>query len=197
MGGTGLYIDSLIKGYTLVESNTRNRDALDKLSVEQLQGLISKETLGLLNNSDRNNPRRLIRVIEKSEHIGSNNEDFELENLILYPLYHWEELKLKIDKRVERMFADGLVEETKGLLLKGLTDDSESLKIMGYKQVVEYLKNKIDLNTCIERVKIAHKQYAKRQKTWFEGSGRGYKLNKYSNIEEALKLSDKFIKNEI
>jgi len=197
VGGTGLYIDSLIKGYLLKDSNTESRGVLNKLSVRELQQKISDKTLESLNESDRSNPRRLIRVIEKSEHIDFENTDLGLNSFILYPDYKWEELKYKIDQRVDEMFKNGLVEETNNLINEGLSQESDSLKIMGYKQVVQLLNKEIDLNSCIERVKIAHKQYAKRQRTWFEGIGRGYKLNKYSNTDEALRLSKSFLNDEV
>lgn len=197
VGGTGLYIDSLVKGYLLADSNTKDRSNLENLNVAELQKLITKETLNTLNESDRSNPRRLVRVIEKFEHVDFKNMDLGLETFILYPNYNWEDLKQKIDFRVEKMFKEGLIEETKSLIDSGLAKDSDSLRIMGYKQVVEFLNNEIDLNSCKERVKIAHKQYAKRQRTWFEGVGRNYKLNKYSNSDEALNLSESFLKDEV
>ncbi|MEO6728357.1 MAG: tRNA (adenosine(37)-N6)-dimethylallyltransferase MiaA [Candidatus Dojkabacteria bacterium] len=197
VGGTGLYIDSLVKGYLLSDSEAKDRTELDKLSVLELQNQIEPEVLNKLNNSDQNNPRRLIRVIEKSGELGIKSTNLGIETFIVYPNYDWEKLKLKIDTRVEKMFDGGLIKETQDILSKGYTKDSYGLMIMGYKQVVEYINNEIDLNTCKERVKIAHKQYAKRQRTWFEGEGRNYNLNRYSNTEEALKLSGKFIIDEI
>lgn len=197
VGGTGLYIDSIVKGYELVESNNLDREKLEKLSVVELQSLISKDSLAKLNSSDLNNPRRLIRVVERSEHIGTVSTEWDIMSLILYPIYDWEVLKNKLDLRVEHMFENGIIEETKNLISMGLPIDSESLKIMGYKQVVEYLNKRIDLNTCKERVKIAHKQYAKRQRTWFEGAGRNYSLNRFENIDDAIKFTNNFINNEI
>lgn len=197
VGGTGLYIDSLIKGYVLNEGNNDKRKELENLTTKQLQKLISEESLNQLNNSDKNNPRRLIRVIEKNENTEVENVDFNIQSQILYPEYDWEDLKLKIDKRVEDMFNQGLIEETKALIENGLSLESEAFKIMGYKEVIMFLNKEIDLNTCKERVKIAHKQYAKRQRTWFEGEGRDYKLNKFSSTDNALELAEKFISDEV
>ncbi|MFS8131479.1 MAG: tRNA (adenosine(37)-N6)-dimethylallyltransferase MiaA [Candidatus Dojkabacteria bacterium] len=196
VGGTGLYIDSIVRGYDLSSTNLKEREMLDGFTVSQLQNLISSTTLDQLNNSDRNNPRRLVRIIEKGDITKKSNLELGLNTFILYPMYNWDELKLKIDLRVDEMFNEGLIEETKGLLEKGYSEESDGLKIMGYKQVIEFLNKKIDLNTCKERVKIAHKQYAKRQRTWFEGNGRNYNLNKYSDSSEALRLAENFLINE-
>lgn len=193
VGGTGLYLDSLIKGYKLNNTEDKRNSDLENLTVEEMQKMISIEVLESLNNSDKNNPRRLIRIIEKQENIQTEKIDLNIETFILYPEYDWENLKLRIDERVEKMFDNGLIEETQDLLKKGYSEDSAGLEIMGYREVVAYLKKQIDLQTCKERVKIAHKQYAKRQRTWFEGEGRAYSLNKYSNLDEALKLAKKFL----
>jgi len=206
VGGTGLYIDSLLKRYSLDEEvvDSKKREMLDKLDIKELQDLLKERNRNLfdnLNNSDQNNPRRLIRLIEKIEaekiRINKNKLDpdyINLENnnintkesdnlifnrsdyLFFYPKYKWEDLKLQIEKRVEEMFKEGLVLETQNILDLGFTKDSIALQGIGYKEVISYLNKEINLEKTIELVKIGHKQYAKRQRTWFEGKGRGYNL---------------------
>jgi tRNA dimethylallyltransferase len=193
VGGTGLYIDSLIKDYDLKENNydPALRTKLENKTVKELLDILKTENLKLLtrlNESDRLNPRRLIRLIEKSylENISINTShesiklskkaDYEI--LFLYPEYNWEALKARIDKRVEQMFREGLVDETKDVLNMGFKPNSVALQGIGYRQVLEYLDKKISLEQCIELVKTAYKQYARRQRTWFEGTNRKYNLTR-------------------
>lgn len=199
VGGTGLYIDSLVRNYiqTDIESDPDLRNELNNLTLEELRERIKKEDYESLNDSDKQNPRRLIRIIEKesSNQYGELSESI-YDYLILYPKYVWEELKEKLDKRVEHMFEYGLVNETKLVLKKGFSRTDPGLQVMGYKEVQDYLEEKITIDQCIDLVKIAHRQYAKRQRTWFEGIGRNYDLKKVDkNIDAiaAVKLFTKFV----
>jgi tRNA dimethylallyltransferase len=223
VGGTGLYIDAVMKNYDLhsglnpgsnIKVDSGKRKELEGKSVEELQKILQTtnfELLTKLNNSDINNPRRLIRLIErnstkKSEISSRTKSENKYETLFLYPSYDWEELKRKIENRVEQMFnlkaatsivaPHNIVEETKKVLEMGFSKDSIALQGIGYREVLEYIDNKIDLPKCIELVKISHRQYAKRQKTWFESGGRGYELIKVTNFTEALdKVRSLLIKN--
>src|SRR5260221_6942110 len=116
VGGTGLYIDAIIKNYELLitdyELDPEYRNQLNNLTVKELQIELqaqSPKLLAQLNDSDRNNPRRLIRIIEKSKSneskAGKRLSAFvDYDYLFLYPKYDWEELKSKIENRVEQMF---------------------------------------------------------------------------------------------
>lgn len=181
-GGTGLYLDSLIKGYVLVPQGPDSllRQELSELSLVELQNRlqnINSEVYAKLNDSDSHNPRRLIRLIEKNlvpyPVVSPNNSN--LDSLILYPKYNREELYKKIDMRVEFMFEQGLVAEVKSLLSQGY-EKSPALMGIGYKEVRAYLNGTLDLNQCKIQIKQGHKNYAKRQITWFEGAGRNYDL---------------------
>jgi tRNA dimethylallyltransferase len=201
VGGTGLYIDAIIKSYQLPVASSQKdfkyRRYLETLSIEELQNQLSaldSKLFTSLNNSDKNNPRRLIRLIEKvknnqltedsSHRTTEETGDWMLETgntIFLYPEYSWEELKEKIENRVDLMFKEGIIDETKKVLSMGYPKDSVALQGTGYKEVIKYLDNEISLEECVNLVKTSHKQYARRQRTWFEGKGRGYKLIKVEN----------------
>ncbi len=194
VGGTGLYIDSILKNYNLEESidyNPEYRKELESLTLEELQKKVSDLGINLsavLNKSDQQNPRRLIRILEKlsSKNPASSSQetiqlkDSNYDTLFLYPEFNWEDLKKKIENRVDDMFKEGIIEEARRVLEMGYPKDSIALQGLGYKQILDYLDQKISLEDCIESVKIAHKQYARRQRTWFEGKSRGYALKKVS-----------------
>lgn len=190
VGGTGLYIDSLIKNYSFEYNYQISEDQvlqLQKLDINNLncvQKYFSENLTKIwsdLNYSDQNNLRRLQRIIQKLTNVSSEEQKTNsvLTNYTFYyPIYDWEDLKLKIDKRVEDMFQEGLIDETKNLIKNGYNTSLPAFQIMGYKEVIQYLNNEITLNKCIELVKIAHKQYARRQRTWFEGNVRNYNLTR-------------------
>lgn len=199
VGGTGLYIDAIIKNYKIQKSDQNDtlRQELAEKNIDELQNMIPSQKLNELNNSDINNPRRLIRLIEKqsesqdTEDINESNPKYEA--LFLYPNYNWDELKTRIEDRVDKMFENGLVEETKKVLEMGYRDSDPGLQIMGYSQVIKALSGEFDINKAKELTKFAHKQYAKRQKTWFEGAGRGYNLQRIKEISDAISKVEAFI----
>jgi tRNA dimethylallyltransferase len=187
VGGTGLYIDALIKNYNISESDEEidweQRGRLELLELEELYEILNKldgKILRSLNESDIKNKRRLIRLIEKG---GDRNKKIEnrikklnFEFEMFYPRYNWEDLKNRIKFRVEKMFDEGIVEEIKNLLAKGYSKSEPGLKIMGASQVIDYLDGKLNLEECKLQIINAHNQYARRQRTWFEGEGRDYRL---------------------
>lgn len=98
-----------------------------------------------------------------------------------YPDIDINDLKLRIENRVDEMFKEGLIKEVEYVLSLGYNSkNSIALQGIGYKEVLRYLNNEITLDNCKELIKLSHIKYAKRQITWFEGEGRGYILNKVS-----------------
>lgn len=191
VGGTGLYIDALVKGYQLPKAKPDNilRTRLNNLTALELLDELTKLNPAMaerMNQSDRHNPRRLVRAIEiASQKTPDQSEDqklIETKELlsqwkfnIYYPLYERANLFARIDQRVIEMFDQGLVAETKQALEDGYAN-SEILNGIGYKQVRKFLKGEITEPEAIAAVQQAHRNYAKRQITWFESGGRDYKL---------------------
>lgn len=190
IGGTGLYLDALVKGYKLndIKPNLKLRKELNLIKAPELfERLLKLNPIRAqsLNKSDCKNPRRLIRAIEECEYLDehkeevakSNNDIMKLNLVIIYPDFKREELYNTIDERVLEMVSSGLVEETKKIIQK-YSCDIEVLKGIGYKEVIEYLDEKITISQMIADIQQGHKNYAKRQMTWFEGEKRNYNLLK-------------------
>jgi len=184
VGGTGLYIDALIRNYNLnpAEPNSQLREKVKNYSVDELFDLLwelDPERAQKLNDSDLFNPRRLVRAIEiataANDKTQMTNKQIDYE--MYYPEYDREQLYAKIDKRVETMFEAGLVGEVKNLIKLGYKD-TKPMQGIGYKEVLLYLNNEINYNDCVEKIKQDHRNYVARQITWFEGEGRGYDLTK-------------------
>lgn len=179
VGGTGLYIKSLLGGIETasVKPDLKLRKKLEKLSVIELQELLYSAKLKSLNRSDRKNPRRLIRAIEVSAHeVGdrrhkTENKSHELDKFVIGLMCDREILKQRIDARVEDRLKNGALEEAKKLF-----ENYESLvpqikNANGYKQLFSYMKDEASLEEVIYRWKISEYHHAKNQMTWFKKYG--------------------------
>ncbi len=178
VGGTGLYVNSVIKRYEIDEipPNHELREELEQKDRIDLQNELRKlnpELFQELNNSELNNKRRLIRMIEKSlsntksQGFNSDNKYKNFDYDFVYIETEKEELYEVIDKRAEEMFRQGFVDEVK-LLIKMGYKDTKPMQGIGYRDVVKYLDGEICLEECIEKTKQGHRNYAKRQVTWFQ-----------------------------
>lgn len=183
VGGTGLYINYVLhpEMYDIPGSvDIRLRKELDVLSLLELQKRLEDldpKIKKVMNNSDWNNRRRLVRKIEVL--VGGNTTRSKPESLQerfkldIPPHIHYlqpeiSELEKRIDERVLEMWKEGLVDEVKKVLEMGYSKNSRALQGIGYREVLEYLDEKMDKDTCIQRIQLSHLQYAKRQITWFK-----------------------------
>ena len=175
-GGSGLFIDAVCNGLDSIpdiSEETRNRvnDLYEKGGVVALQNELQHLDPEYYEIVDKHNPRRLQRAIEVCYQTGlpyssfrKNNtkeRDFKIIKLAL--LWERNELITRINKRVENMISDGLVEEARSVYHKR---NLNSLNTVGYKEMFQYFDGDISLNETIELIKISTRQYAKRQMTW-------------------------------
>lgn len=163
VGGSGLYIDSTIKCYELREEQDTDRNELLKKSVAELRAMLTKREELQLNESDINNPRRLIRVIERGI-VKPTTKELPHKYYILDP--GKEELVDRINARVDKMVELGLEEENK-ILYTTHSRNTRALKAIGYYEFDRYFQGHATIEQVIERIKIDTRQYAKRQRTWF------------------------------
>ncbi len=175
-GGSGLFIDAVCNGLDSIpdiSEETRNRvnDLYEKGGVVALQNELQHLDPEYYEIVDKQNPRRLQRAIEVCYQTGlpyssfrKNNtkeRDFKIIKIAL--LWERNELITRINKRVENMISDGLVEEARSVYHKR---NLNSLNTVGYKEMFQYFDGDISLNEAIELIKISTRQYAKRQMTW-------------------------------
>ena len=171
VGGTGLYIDCIVNNYDLKneEIDLKLREKLSRLSPKKLQHLISPNVLKEMNESDKNNPRRLIRIIEegKIERKGiSRKKNQPLKNIYFVIDISTEELKSKIAKRIDLMFKEGLEKEVKGLFNR-YDKNLPSFNTIGYQEFRDYFNGERTIDEVKEEILTHTCQYAKRQRTWF------------------------------
>lgn len=176
VGGTGLYINSLIYDYTFnnVSANDGIRDKYKKILADKGANFLHK-MLAELSPSDAvrlhpNDTFRVIRALEVLE-LGKLDEDSR-EIAMPYKAYAIdyprEKLYERINLRVDAMFEDGLLDEVKHLLQSGVSFDCQSMKAIGYKEFKDYFDNVATIDEVREKIKKNSRNYAKRQLTWFK-----------------------------
>lgn len=166
-GGTGLYIDSVIFNYklkALSQPQTEVADNLSDFTAKELQRLVPSEILNKLNESDRQNKNRLIRVIQKG--LPSTEKGTPFEHIYFFLDIEKDILEKRIEQRVNQMFKNGLLEEN--IKIRNKFPKSTFFKTtIGYKEFEDYFKKNISLDEVKEDIITHTKQYAKRQRTWF------------------------------
>ena len=206
VGGTGLYIDSLILGIEFQDEkiDTEYRESLNKIAEEQgLQKLynmaqaIDPVAMKIISENDK---KRIIRVLEIYHKTGKTKTEQELESRKSEIKYNYKVFAItmdrqvlyeKIEKRVDKMIEQGLIDEVQGILNK-YQKFPTAMQGLGYKEVVEYLENKTTKEEMVEKIKKETRHYAKRQLTWFRKNKNIIWLNGENSIEDNI---DIMIKN--
>ena len=181
-GGTGLYIEAVLKGYKLspVPQNQALRDSLEGKSLDELTKLLidlkEKNGSNMHNKTDVDSCQRAIRAIEietyNMEHPTPCRELPPVDSLIIGVNIDREERRKKITRRLKARLDEGMIDEVKGLLAEGIAPDDLIYYGLEYKFVTEYLIGKLSYEEMFQRLEIAIHQFAKRQMTWFRGMER-------------------------
>lgn len=182
-GGSGLYLDAVLKGYKLIDVpvNFELRSSLENKSLEELCEIL--ETFKTLHNkTDIDTIKRAVRAIEIEEFYIHNNvyeKEYPQINNIIIGLNCDRELRRKrITERLKKRIAEGLVDEVKSLLNSGLMPEQLIYYGLEYKYITEYLTGKYSFEEFFTKLEIAIHQFAKRQMTYFRGMERkGTKIN--------------------
>ncbi|MCY6356662.1 tRNA (adenosine(37)-N6)-dimethylallyltransferase MiaA [Clostridium sp. ZS2-4] len=193
VGGTGFYIDSLIFNYDFANAYKDEiyREHLKSLALEKGNEYIHSLLKDIDNESYNklypNDLKRVIRALEVFKLTGKTISEFNAEQDIYnipYNVYYFvltmDRAKLynRINQRVDIMIEEGLIDEVVKLKNMGLTADMQSMKGIGYKEILYYLDGKITLDEAIEMIKKGSRNYAKRQLTWFRKDKRVIWINK-------------------
>lgn len=192
VGGSGLYIDSVIKNYQFLEEKRSNEQSkYDSLTNEELHQVLANLDPDKASEIHPNNRKRVLRAIELiSSNVDntsrSKKNELVYDALIIFLNDNRELLYDRINKRVDKMLADGLIEEVKNI---GINNYSMTSKVaIGYKEVIQYLNNEIDYNEMVELIKKNSRHYAKRQFTWFKNQDNCQVVN--INLEDFNKTID-------
>lgn len=203
VGGTGLYLNSLVYGidYPNIETDLNYRQELeDRVNKEGLENLykeankIDSKAMEKISSNDK---KRILRILEIYHSTGKTKTQLEEDSRKNGPKYDYkifvlnmdrEKLYDRINKRVDIMIEDGLIDEVKQLLKK-YKEFPTAMQGLGYKEVVEYLENKLTKVEMIEKIKQETRRYAKRQITWFKSYKNAIWLDAFNenNVDIILK----------
>ncbi len=184
VGGSGLYIDAVIKNYNFNEAK-RCDEKYNNYTNNELHQLLQNLDYDAAKKIHPNNRKRLVRAIELEQQpcfkdSRSLGKDFYYNVLCIFLNDDRDTLYQRINNRVDQMIKDGLIEEVRQI---GIENFSMTSRVaIGYKEVIEYLKGNITLDDAIELIKKNSRHYAKRQYTWFK--------NKTSSIIVNIDLDD-------
>ncbi len=182
VGGTGLYVDSLIYGieYQEIKFDAQYRQELEeRAEKEGLEKLYEEATQidpQAMEKISKNDKKRILRVLEIYKATGKNKTQQEIESRKNEVKYDYKVFAInlerallydRINKRVDIMMENGLVEEVEQLLKK-YKEFPTAMQGLGYKEVVEYLQGELTKEEMCEKIKMETRRYAKRQITWFK-----------------------------
>ncbi len=195
-GGTGLYLNSLIYNMEFAKSDANNElreklaQELKEYGIDHMYNKLKKLDEESANRIHKNNTKRVIRAIEVALS-GKKMNDFsndlkyneKYEPIIIVLNRDREHLYERINKRVDIMMDQGLVEEVKNLLDLGYTKNMISMQGIGYKEIIKYLDGEYTFDEAEEIIKRDSRRYAKRQLTWFRRyeNAKWFDLDKYSD----------------
>lgn len=205
-GGTGLYLEAVLKGYQLapVPENKQLRASLEGKSLEELTQMLvelkRKNGTNMHNKTDVDSVQRAIRAIEIELFNGENPQEGAqippIDSLIIGVDIDREERRRKISRRLKLRLETGMVEEVKTLLDSGIPADDLIYYGLEYKFVTEYVIGKTTYEEMYRSLEIAIHQFAKRQMTWFRGmERRGFTIHwidamrpMEEKVEEVMRL---------
>ena len=187
-GGTGLYIEAVLKGYHLspVPQNQALRDSLEGKSLHELSQMLAdlkaKTGSNMHNTTDVDSCQRAIRAIEietyNLEHPTPRRELPPVDSVIIGIDIDRELRREKITRRLKARLDHGMVEEVRALLDEGIPAEDLIYYGLEYKFLTEYLTGQLSYDEMFQRLEIAIHQFAKRQMTWFRGmERRGFKIH--------------------
>lgn len=176
-GGTGMYLESVLKGYRLmpVPENLELRAELEEKSLPELTEML-KQYKKLHNSTDVDTVKRAIRAIEIEEyylqHPVAEREFPEIRSLVIGVDIDRELRREKISRRLKQRLEEGMVEEVRALLAEGIAPEDLIYYGLEYKYLTLYVTGELTFEEMCRQLEIAIHQFAKRQMTWFRGMER-------------------------
>lgn len=202
-GGTGLYIDSVVNDVEFgdYETDYALRDELaaiaEKEGAQKLIEMLAEFDPVSAQRLHPNNLKRVIRAIEFykisgvpiSEHQEMTKQKESRYDALLFMIDHERDVLYdRINRRVDIMMEEGLLDEVKSLVENGYNPNLNSMQGIGYKELISYIKGDMTLSEAVEAIKQNSRRYAKRQLTWFRRNEKIHLLNPQTAIGDALNV---------
>lgn len=192
-GGTGLYLDRFLKGGNddgaACDDNLREelKRFYEEKGVDALYERLVALDPAAAEAIHKNNVKRVMRAIEICLVTGEKKSEIDKKNAEIVDRYDHKVITLafenrellyrRIEKRVDQMIDEGLLEETRCLMTEGVFERSQTAaQAIGYKELFPYFRGEDSLESCVEELKAATRRYAKRQVTWFSGKDYAHKV---------------------
>ena len=193
VGGSLFYIDAFVYNYSLppVAPDLKLRSDLEKFSNVELWKKLVKLDPDAEWTVDKNNKRRLVRALEVTLKTGKPfSSQKNKKNLLKNVLYlvvanDRDRLYKKINKRVDEMMREGFLDEVRDLYKN--YDHSTAMQATGYRQLIEYIEGKINLDSAVEETKKSHRRFAKRQETWLKRNSEKVLIRNSKEAEEKIR----------
>lgn len=206
VGGTGLYIKALLYGLSQgapsdPDVRAQLQNELDRFGTVHLHQHLTENDPESAQRIHPNDSYRIVRALEVLRITGRSITALHQDHGFAQPAYDAlqiglnlprERLYERIDRRVEMMLDEGLVDEVRGLLKLGYSPALKSMQALGYRHMVDFLQGRLDWNEAVQTLKRDHRRYAKRQLTWF-GAVDGIHWLAPSQRIEAVNLIDAFL----
>lgn len=214
VGGTGLYINSLIYPYDFTDSAGDNgyREELNELALEKgndfVHNMLKDIDLESYTRIHPNNLRRVIRALEVYRNTGKTISEYQMESRARNPEYDAAYVGLTMDRaalynrinlRVDRMIEQGLIEEVKKIKAMGYSKNMVSMQGIGYKEIFDYLDNRCTIEETVDIIKQSSRRYAKRQLTWFRRDDNIHwiEIDKYDSMDKAVEIITGYIEGKL
>ena len=179
VGGTGQYVQGVVEGWMIpeVKPDPKLRDVLnnwaDEIGVDGIRQRLAFLDPAAAAGVDGPNLRRMVRALEVILSSGQKFSEQKAKSGTVYRVMQIglirprEELYQRIDLRIEKMLASGLIAEVKGLLAKGYSPDLSSMSAIGYKQIIDHLQGEYPLEEAVRRIQSKTRKYVRQQANWF------------------------------
>ncbi len=211
VGGTGLYIDSLLSGRGFMGGSAELREKFslqyDEVGGEEMLRLLAEVDEDSARRLHANDKKRIVRALEVYHATGKSITQHNIETQSLPPRYDSCKIALsfeeravlydRIDRRVDIMMEMGLVAEVEKLLAMGVDEKSTAMQAIGYKEIVLALKGECSMTEAVETVKRESRRYAKRQLSWLSGKQdvNWIRWKNQPDLDWARQLSTNFMEN--
>ncbi len=212
VGGTGLYIDSLLSGRDFSQPPGNSRARLQARAAQEGLQALWAELQGIdpaaAARVHPNDEKRILRALEVWYDTGETISQHNQRTQAVPPRYQAvtlilnyrerQDLYARIDQRVDEMMARGLLDEAKALLANRVPQDATAMQAIGYKELLPALAGQCPLEDAVALVKLRSRQYAKRQLSWFRRNqgGKWFYLEKIPNFPALLQDSTDFVREK-
>ncbi len=202
VGGTGLYINSLIYGieYNEIKLDKEYRDKLEKIAEEEGLETLYNKALEIdptaMEKISRNDKKRILRILEIYHETGKTKTEQEIQSRSKEIKYDYKVFAINMDReilynrinqRVDIMIEKGLIEEVKKLTSK-YDELPTAIQGLGYKETKEYIEGKITKEEVVEKIKMETRRYAKRQLTWFKKHKQTIWIDGFEDVKKNIQI---------